>query len=123
MSLHQRRNIAVLSTGQQIAFPMTRNRSVFRLRRSFADGDGIDDPALGVSVNAGVPRAAHVPLRSQLVQQLFFQYSPRLNEQAAVNGLVGHAHALFIGILLFQPSGDLATSDSWPTGNASVARP
>ena len=33
-----------------------------------------------------------------MLHQLFFQYSPRLNEQAAVNGFVGHAQALVIGI-------------------------
>src|SRR5215470_14987602 len=50
---------------------------------------------------------AHAPLRPQVVHQLFFQYSPRLNEQAAVNGLVGHAHALVIRIRSLQPSGNL----------------
>jgi hypothetical protein len=30
-----------------------------------------------------------------------------LNEQATINGLVGHAQALVIGILGFQPSGNL----------------
>ena len=107
MPLHQCRNVTVLSAGQQIAFPMTRNRSVFRFRRSFANGDGIDDPTPAMPVNAGVPRAAHAPLRPQVVHQLFFQYSPSLNEQAAVNGLVGHAHALVIGILGLQPPGNL----------------
>ncbi len=29
-----------------------------------------------------------------------------LNEQASVNGFVGHTHALIIGVLDFQPSGD-----------------
>ena len=91
-----------------------------------------------MSVNAGVPRAAHAPLRSQVVHQLFFQYSPRLNEQAAVNGFVGHAHALVIGILALQPSGNLLgrpVQDQftrndvpqlpirWLTGSASVATP
>src|SRR5580692_1815875 len=56
---------------------------------------------------AGVTRAAHASLRAQLVHQLFFQRSPCLNEQAAVDGLVGHAHALVVGILSLQPSGDL----------------
>ena len=31
--------------------------------------------------------------------ELFFQHSTRLNEQATVNGLVGHAQALVLGIL------------------------
>ena len=42
-----------------------------------------------------------------VVQQLLFQHSPRLNEQATVNGFVGHSLALVIGILGLQPSGNL----------------
>src|SRR2546426_3939987 len=52
-------------------------------------------------------RAAHAALRPQVVQQLFFQYSPRLNEQATVNGFLRHSHALVIGIVGLQPSGNL----------------
>src|SRR5580698_9074515 len=52
-------------------------------------------------------RAAHAPLRPQVVQQLFFQCSPGLNEQATVNRFVGHAQALVIGILVLQPPGNL----------------
>jgi hypothetical protein len=44
MPLHECRKVAVVSAGQQIAFPMTRNGSVFCFRRSFANGNGIDDP-------------------------------------------------------------------------------
>src|SRR5215470_10544150 len=86
---------------------MSGNRSIFRFRRSLPDRDGIDDLTLGVPVHAGVSRAAHAPLRAQAVQQLFFQYSSRLNEQAAVNGLVGHSHAPVIGILGLQPPRNL----------------
>ncbi len=71
MPLHECRKVAVVSAGQQIAFPMTRNGSVFCFRRPFSNGNGIDDPA--VPMNAGVPRAAHAPLRSQVVHQLLFQ--------------------------------------------------
>src|SRR5229473_5823973 len=52
-------------------------------------------------------RAAHTPLRSQVVHQLFVQYSPRLNEQATVDGFVRPSHALVFGILGLQPSGNL----------------
>jgi len=52
-------------------------------------------------------RATHAPLRSQMVHQLFFQYATRLNEQAAVNGFVRHAHALVVGIPILQPPGNL----------------
>src|SRR5262249_56812513 len=50
---------------------------------------------------------AHSPLRPQIVHQLFFQYAPRLNEQAAIDGLVGHAHTFVVGIVDLQPSGNL----------------
>src|SRR5271163_490881 len=56
---------------------------------------------------AGMTRAAHAPLRPQVVQQLFFQCSPGLNEQASVNRFLGHAQALVVGILVLQPPGDL----------------
>src|SRR5580658_2391978 len=52
-------------------------------------------------------RAAHAPLRPQVVQQLFFQCSPGLHEQATVNRFVGHAQALVVGILVLQPPGNL----------------
>jgi len=86
---------------------MTRNCSIFDFRRPLADRDGLDDLTARVSEDRRVLRAAHAPLRPQVVHQLFFQYSPRLNEQATVNGFVGHAQALVIGILGFQPSGNL----------------
>ena len=79
MTLYQRGHVAVARPAQQIALPMAGNGTVFDFRRSFADGDGIDDLALGVPVNAGVPRAADPPLRSQITNQLLFQRSPRLN--------------------------------------------
>src|SRR5271167_63385 len=57
--------------------------------------------------DTSVLRAAYAALGSQVPQQLFFQHSAGLDEQAAVNRFVGHAHALVIGILDLQPSGDL----------------
>jgi hypothetical protein len=40
---------------------MARNGTTFDFRRSFSDRDGIDDPALRVPEDAGVPRAADSP--------------------------------------------------------------
>src|ERR1700726_2831352 len=57
--------------------------------------------------DARVLRPAYPALRSQVLQQLFFQRSTGLNEQASVNGFVGHTHVLIIGILGFQPAGNL----------------
>src|ERR1700684_1741840 len=107
MTCHQSRNITVLSTGQQIAFPMTRKGSVFHFRRPLADRNRIDDLPAGLSLLAGMTRAAHAPLRPQMVHQLFFQCAPGLNEQATVNRFVGHAQTLVVGILGLQPPGNL----------------
>src|SRR6059058_3923491 len=78
MPLDQRCNVAVLSSGQQIAFPVARDRSVFRFRWPFADRDGIDDLPPCMSMLAEMARATHAPLRPQVVHQLFFQYATRL---------------------------------------------
>ena len=46
-------------------------------------------------MNAGMPRAADPPLRSQMPDQLLFQRSARLNEQGAIiNHFVRHMQAL-----------------------------
>jgi len=58
-------------------------------------------------VNAGVPRAADPPFRGKLPNQLLFQRSARLNEQAAINRVVRHVQAPIVGILPLQPSGNL----------------
>jgi hypothetical protein len=76
-------------------------------RRPLADREGIDDLPAGLSMLAGMTRAAHAPLRPQMVHQLFFQCAPGLNEQTAVNRFVGHAQALVSGILDLQPTGNL----------------
>jgi hypothetical protein len=43
MTLHQGCDVTVLCAAQQIAFPMTGNRSVFQFRGPFPDRNGIDD--------------------------------------------------------------------------------
>ncbi len=92
---------------QQITLPMTGNGTIFDFRRSFADRNSIDDPALGVPVNAGMPRAAYTPLGAKVLNQLFFQRSAGLNEQAAIDRFVRHAQALILGILPVEPTGNL----------------
>src|SRR6266478_4863546 len=86
---------------------MTRYGAVLNFSGSFPDGDGICDLAARIFKDTSVLRAADATLGSQVPKQLFLQHSARLNEQAAVNGFVGHAQALVIGILGFQPSGNL----------------
>src|SRR5260370_12622291 len=77
MTFDQSRDVAVLATAQQIAFPMTRNRSVFHFRRPFADRDGIDDLTPSLPADRCMSRPAHAPLGSHVVHLPFFHYSPR----------------------------------------------
>src|SRR5271156_1775941 len=86
---------------------MTGNSAVLNFRRSFSDRDGIDDLTARLSARSTLLRAADAALGPQMSNQLSFQRSPRLDEQATVNGFVRHAHALVLGILGLQPSADL----------------
>src|SRR6266478_1752145 len=86
---------------------MTGNGAILNFSGSFPDGDGIYDLTARVFEDTRVLRAAYAALGSQVPQQLFLQHSAGLDEQAAVNRFVGHAHALVIGILNLQPSGNL----------------
>src|SRR3990172_8156602 len=104
MAFHQRCDVTVLDAAEQIALPMTGNGAVLDFRGPFPDGDGIDDLTAGRSADTGVSRAAYTPLGPKVPHELFLQHSARLDEQAAVNGFVGHAHTLVLGILDLQPS-------------------
>jgi hypothetical protein len=86
---------------------MAGDGTVLDFRRSFSDGDGIDDLTTMMSAITGMPRAAYTPLGAKVLNQLLFQHSPRLYEQAAINRFVGHAHAPIVGMLQLQPSGNL----------------
>src|SRR5258708_3642791 len=86
---------------------MTGNGAVLHFSGPFPDGDGLGDLTARVFKDTRVLRPAYAALGSQVLQQFLFQHSARLNEQASVNGFVGHTHALIIGILDFQPSGNL----------------
>src|SRR4029077_18428384 len=86
---------------------MTWNGAVLNFCGSFPDRDGVDDLIARVSKDMRVLRAAYAALGSQVPKELFLQHSSHLNEKATVNGLVRHARALVLGILDFQPTGNL----------------
>src|SRR5712675_772363 len=111
---------------------------ILDFRGPFPDGDGIDDLTTAVSAITGLPRAAYTPLGPKVLNQLFFQHSSRLDEQAAVNGFVGHAHILslrdigFSAIRKSVPATSpgsvysqrcFATSRGWQEGTPWAARP
>src|SRR5277367_1091341 len=104
MPFHQCHDVTVLCAADEIALPVTWDRSVLDLRWSFPNRNSLDDLTLCMSALTRVLRAAYAALGPEVPNQLFFQYSTRLNKQATVNGLVRHAQALVLGILAFQPS-------------------
>jgi len=114
-----RGDVTVLCPAQQVAFPAPGNGSVFHFRGLFTDRDGIDDLAAGLSTDRCMERAARAPLAPQVLHQLLFQHTPRLEEQASVNGLVGHAHALIVGILCFSHP-EICSGDQ---SNTAYSRP
>src|ERR1019366_8933466 len=92
MTFYERRDGTVLGAADESAFPMTRNGAVLDLCGPFSNGNGVDDLTLVVSAITRVPRAADPPLESKMLNKLFLQHSARLNEQAAINRFVRHAH-------------------------------
>src|SRR5476651_1144000 len=106
MTFHERRDVAVLCTANEIALPMAGDGAVLDFRGPFPDRDRINNLTTAVSAITGMPRAAYTPLGSQMRNQVLFQHSARLKEQAAVNRFVRHAHAPVLGILGLQPSGN-----------------
>ena len=86
---------------------MTGDGAVLNLCGPLANGDGIDDLTLGVPCSSSVHGPTDEWLRSKMLNQLLFQHSSSLDEQTAIEGLVGHAHALVAGIASLQPTGNL----------------
>jgi hypothetical protein len=86
---------------------VTGNGAVLHFRGPFADRDGLRNLTAPVFKDMRVLRPPYAALGSQVIQQLLLQRSTGLNEQASVNGFVEHTHALIIGILGFQPAGNL----------------
>jgi hypothetical protein len=67
---------------------------------------GIDDLTVPLSAGSRVLRAGVCGVWRQVPNQLFLQHSACLDEQATVNRFVD-THILVIGMLDFQPSGNL----------------
>src|SRR5712671_5498894 len=93
MTFHQGCDVTVPGAAKQIALPMTRNGAVLDFRGPFSNGNGVDDLTTPVSAITRMPRATDSPLEPKMLNKLFLQHSTCLNEQAAVNGFVRHAHA------------------------------
>src|SRR3981189_2588969 len=103
MALDKRCDITVPRSTDQVALPMAWHRTIFNRRRSLANGYGILDLAEPVSFHAGVPGPADRAPRPQVLKKLLFQYAARLNEQAAIDRLVGNLLLRFPRICALEP--------------------
>jgi len=72
--------------------------SVFGLGGTFADRYGFGDPAMVGGLLRVMARAAHPAAAPQVLQQLFLQRSARLDEERAIDRLVGHLVRLVLRV-------------------------
>ncbi len=108
MSLHQGREVTVLTTNKQITLPITKYSTVFNLAMPFAFRNRIGNLTVGLSPSPNISSATYMPLTPQLLNQLLFQHSSRLHEKAAVDSFVGHSHPLLLPITYLQPYPNLS---------------
>ena len=80
MTFNQGRNVAVLRSRQEIAFPMTRHRPIFNRRRPLTDGNEIRDLPSSIAFPARLFGAADRPLRAKMLKKLFFKHTAGLNK-------------------------------------------
>ena len=90
----------------EVAFPVSRNRSVLGLGGPLADHD-VGAYTLLAATTAASPRRAQRPPGAQAGRQLAAQCPPPLDVQRLVNRLVRDPHRVIVGILDPEPMGDL----------------
>ena len=90
----------------EVAFPVSRNRSVLGLGGPRADHDVGAYKRLAATTAAS-PRRAQRPPGAQAGRQLAAQCPPPLDVQRLVDGLVRDPHRVIVGILDPEPMGDL----------------
>ena len=59
---------------------MTRHRTVFNRRRSFADRHDVRDLSASIAIRVRPLRAAYRPPRAKMPKQLFLKYPTGLNK-------------------------------------------
>ncbi len=82
--LDKRRDVGIATSGNEVTFPMTRDGSVFDLRRAIGNGDPIDNLPTPQSPDIAVSRLAKHALSPEMLLELFFQHAPRLDEKASI---------------------------------------
>src|SRR5215472_17444905 len=93
-------SVSLLAT---LTIPVSRHRPILSLGRPLADRHRVRDPAMIGPLLRVVARATHHAAVSQMLQQLLFQGPAGLDEQRAVDGLVGHLARLVLRVPALEP--------------------
>jgi hypothetical protein len=80
VTLDQGRDIAVLRSGQEIAFPMARHRPIFNRCRPLPDRDDILDLSPSITDETRLFRSTDRALRPKMAEQLFLEHPSGLNK-------------------------------------------
>ena len=86
---------------------MARHRPIFNRGRSRTDRDGILDLSPSIAMEARLFRSTDRALRSKMAKQLFLKHPAGLNEQTAIDRLVGHLITLAFRMGSVKPAGYL----------------
>src|SRR5271155_5654238 len=104
MAFDQGRDVAVLRSGQQIAFPMTRDRTILDRCRSLTDRHDILDLPPSIAIGGRRPGSPDRTLRSKMAKQFLLKHAAGLNKEAAIDRLVRHAISLIFPMGSLEPA-------------------
>lgn len=93
-SFHQRGDVAIFGTTQQISLPAALHSAILYLGGPAPDWASIDSLALGLPRCAGFLALPHGPAVTQMSHQFFFQRAAGLNERTFVNRFVADMYSL-----------------------------
>jgi hypothetical protein len=80
MTFNQGRNVAVLRSCDEVAFPMPRHRPILNRRRSLTDQDHVLDLAMGTAFLGCLFGPANRALGSKVLKKLFLKHTAGLNK-------------------------------------------
>ena len=100
-------DVGVVRPRHQIPILVSGNRTIIHVCWALSYGDSIHYTPPWLSLRRGALGSPYPPPRSQMPCQFFLEDATGLNEQALIDGFVGHLHLLIIRKRPPQLAGDL----------------
>src|SRR5882724_11456331 len=91
MAPHERGDVSIVRSREEIAFPVSGYRSVLDLGWALADRDRVHDLAKPV-LRCAALGLAHLPTGAKVRHQLLLQHPSRVNEEALVDRFLRELH-------------------------------